>query len=218
MDGYMEGFQAWAKVQGLSDSTFWVYRSLVRGFLHDSERVGHLLYIPGLLEKEALLHEATLLSGSRSMFRAALRGFVRFAAEKEGLDLAQLTIAFPDRRQARWLGTVAHPAGDAIRKMVYHMGTIWTPKLIERRHWSDCTRAWRKGVEVVEIRDYLKSICGSAPLDTVREVALWAGGGKPPAPELPLIPAEPLSKMPMPATRLRRLLKVKTGNYPEADP
>jgi hypothetical protein len=207
MDGYMEGFQAWARARGLSDSTFGVYRSLIRGFLRDTERVGHLLYMPGELEKEALLHEACLLSNSKGMFRSAVRAFVRFAVEKQGLDPTRLTIAFPDGRVARWKGAVNHPAGAAIRKMVYHLGTLFTPKMIERRRWSDITRVQVKGIELVEIRDYVKSICGSAPLDVVREVALWAGGGKPPAQELPLIPSEPLSKNPMPATRLRRLLK-----------
>ena len=58
MDGYISGFQAWAKTRGLSDSTIRAYVAFLRGFLRSAERVGNLLYAPGLVETEAVAHVA----------------------------------------------------------------------------------------------------------------------------------------------------------------
>jgi hypothetical protein len=217
MDGYMEEFQAWAKTHGLSDSTFRVYRGLLRGFLRDAERVENLLYAPGLVEKEALAQEEALADSSRSMFRSALRAFLRFAAEKRGIDPATLTIAFPDRRAARWKAAVASPAASILTQMAPHLAPFIGPKILERLTWQNVRKdvagpgMRNAGVECGVISDTTSFVNAWVPIDIMRALALWAGGGKAPAKDLPLIPTEPLSYTPMPAARIRRFTGIKTS-------
>ena len=213
MDGYIEGFQAWAKARGLSDSTVRAYIAFLRGFLRNPERVGHLLFIPGELEKEALAHEASLLDGSRRMFRSALRAFLRFAGEKESIDPAQLAIAFPDRRAARWKGAVDSPVVPILRQMAPHLGPFFGPKALERLKWHNVTKGTdpTSGVESGVISDPSSFVKAWIPIAIMRTLALWAGGGRAPAKDLPLIPSEPLSSMPMSAARIRRFTGIKTS-------
>ena len=217
MDGYMAGFQAWAETHGLSDSTFRVYRSLLRGFLRDSERVGNLLYAPGLVETEAIAHEEALAGSSRGMFRSALRSFLRFAAEKRGIDPATLAIAFPDRRAARWKAAVDSPVASILRQMAPHLAPFIGPKILERLKWQNVRKdvagpgTPNAGIECGVISDTASFVNAWVPIDTMRALALWAGGGRAPAKDLPLIPTVPLSPTPMPAARLRRIMGVGTS-------
>ena len=217
MDGYMERFQSWAEKQGLSEITFRVYRGFLRGFLRDSERVGHLLLMPGEVEKEALAHEEALASGSRGLFRRALRAFLRFAAEWKGLDPATLTIAFPDRRAARWKAAVESPVVPILAQIAPHLGPFIGPKILERLTWRCITKTvpspgeLNAGIECATINDTASFVRAHVPIDIMRALALWAGEGKPPAKDLPLIPTTPLSSTPMPAVRIRRAMGIKTS-------
>jgi hypothetical protein len=212
MDGYISGFQAWAKTRGLSDSTIRAYVAFLRGFLRSAERVGNLLYAPGLVEMEAVAHEASLLDGSRRMFRSSLRAFLRFAGEKEGIDPSQLAIAFPDRRAARWKGSMSHPVVPILQQMAPHLGPFIGPKILERLKWSNVTKETSSaGVECGVIRDNVTYVNAWVPIAIMRALALWAGGDRAPAKDLPLIPTEPRSSTPMPAVRIRRFAGIKTG-------
>jgi hypothetical protein len=211
MDGSLARFDAWLTSRGRSASTAKVYRSLVRGFLRRAERMQVLLSSLDSLRSEALAHESTLSSNSRSMFRSALRAFLAFVTEERGLPPSELTIAFPDRRQARALGISAHPMAPFLRE--FFSAPRLPMKWSERLHWGD-VRAVRDdrtgaptGIARIEFRP--AHIQFDIPLVLAQQMSLWAGGGKPAAAELPFIPSEPLSKLPMPAARIKRLAGIQ---------
>jgi hypothetical protein len=141
------------------------------------------------------------------MFRRAIRAFLAFVAADRGLPPSELTIAFPDRRRARTQGIVDHPIAPFLREFfsVPRIPVKWT----ERIRWGDVrvVRNDRTGepTGIARITFQPARFPFDVPLVLAQQMSLWAGGGKPAAAELPFIPSEPLSKLPMPVARIRRL-------------
>jgi hypothetical protein len=211
MDGALARFDAWFASRGRSTSTAKVYRSYIRGFLRHADRTQTLLSSPDSLRSEALAHDSALSSSARNVFRSALRAFLAFVAAERGLPSIEFAIAFPDHRQARTLGLLNHPVAPFLREFfsIPHIPVKWTERIV----WGD--------VHVVR-NDRTGEPTGNAqitfrparfpfliPLPLAQQLSLWAGGGKPAAPDLPLIPSEPLSKLPMSTARIKRLAGIQ---------
>jgi hypothetical protein len=105
---------------------------------------------------------------------------------------------------------VDHPMTPLLREFfsVPRIPVKWT----ERIRWGDaCVVRDRAGAPtgVVQITFRPARFPFLVPLALAQQMSLWAGGGKPAMAELPLIPSEPLSNLPMPVARIRRLAGIQ---------
>jgi hypothetical protein len=214
----LRGYRDWlARNHGpVSEKTAATYTSLVRAFFRDEETARKLLTNPVLLQARAVEYDATLARGSSSPFRAALRAFLVFhenrqpslplpadlpphAADPTALDAIyakqRLAVDFPDQRNATqraiYLGAgPLHPIAPVLLAL-QRAGVKFTH--LEDVKWGDVRRDGGKA-ELFIARAHTRFFL---PLETMRALSLWAGGGEPAPAGLPLVPAESKSAVAM---------------------
>jgi hypothetical protein len=222
----LRGFRAWlARNHGpVSEKTAATYTSLVRAFLRDEETARKLLTNPVLLQAQAVEYDATLARGSRSPFRAALRTFLAFheitrpppprpadlpphSEDPTALDAVyakwRLAVDFPDQRNASqraiYLRTgPLHPIAPALLAL-QRAGVKFTH--LEDVKWGHVRRDGGKA-EFSIARAHTRFFL---PLETMRALSIWAGGGEPAPPDSPLVPAEAKSAISMSPRWMRKL-------------
>jgi len=214
----LRGYRSWlARNHGpVSEKTAATYVSLVRAFFRDEATARELLSNPVLLQARAVEYDATLARGSRSPFRAALRAFLAFHESKQeplprpadlpphsedptALDRFyakhRLEVDFPDQRNpsqravyfdARPLHPIA-PILLALQQAGVKFGHLENVKWAHARRDGGQAELY---IERTRTRHFF-------PLATLRTLSLWAGGGEPATADLPLVPAEARSTVPM---------------------
>lgn len=195
-------FQHWLVSDGKSHSTAEVYRALVRGLFRSSVRfLNSAISDPEHLQRLVVEHDEALTGSSRAMFRTAVRHFARYLKVRNSkLVLPEL---FPDGRRAvekkKRRERKKHPTSDHLRYFHERKMKFWE---LERVRWKDVARV-KNDVTKGEIR--MNDTLYIVPIETLRQLSLWAGGGLPARPEQPLVPAEPGSDFPMSPQRMRRI-------------
>lgn len=200
-------FQHWLiRDRKVSIRTSATYISCLRSFFCDRETAERWISDSRELLWQARDFDSTLSPGTRSPFRCALRAFLSYTQLRLGTHLG---ITFSDGRRKKWEAVTAErqrvlaPLGPLLRELERRRFPL---ARIPFLRWRDV----RGGVEGSNgaVEDKLEGRVYAAPLDTIRAIGMWAGGGEKPDPKQPFVPAEPKSLTPM---RKKRLLMVARG-------
>ena len=189
-------FQNWLlQKKHLSGTTTRLYTTLVRGVLRDPKVGNELIQDPNRFYGYVREYEAGLASSSRSIFRTAMRSLLQYLAETRGLELA---IEFPDGRKSS--GRIQrrekpeHPLKAPLKALL--------DAHVSFGHLEHC--AWGN-VDRTGIYDAMHHVIYPVPVELLRELSLWAGGGERALPEQAIVPFEPKARHTMPAVRMLRI-------------
>ena len=186
----------------VSEKTAEVYLSLLRGFLKSEEVAKLMIEDSGKFRELALAHDLGLRSNTRHSFRAAIRVFLRFLKEQSG---TEILVDFTDARLHRGREWKEHPIAKPLRAIMTERFVI-KPQHIEPVKWCDVRRSQTAPKERAELYVKLANTVYEVPIAPLRELGLWAGGGKPPEGRYPLIPILPGSLFPMAWRQIKKIL------------
>jgi hypothetical protein len=195
----LQNFESWlGRELKLSPSTRRNYRNFARAFLRNADHAAGLVSDPDRFVALAAEYDDSLASSSRGSFRLAIRAFARYLKAHQGVE-----VTFRFTRQCQREGSYSHSRhalGALLRDLQSHRVPF---SRLEFIRWREVKRNGSKG----ELTDEMYGEYYLAPIETIKALNLWAGGGERASQDQPVVPASPKSFAPMSTRRMLRLAR-----------
>jgi hypothetical protein len=197
-------FKVWLAREGKSPRTVQNYAGHIRAVLHTPEEAIVLLSDPDRAREVFTQADRALPRSSRHVFRAAVRALDAFLKFQKQVTFEPVFLGDESKIDP----FANHPLTPLLRRLTEDSQPTLPLHRIPNLKWKHVQKHWTRGG--LGILDPVWGRMFEIPRDLLIDINKWVTGNETPLMtgpilELPFIPREPLSQIPMPSAMLRKL-------------